>query len=170
MRFIQFLILLLFSFEAQAFSSIKLDKNVEDIYSKQNVKPLKAKDGALSWEFFAKTKEIEKCGIDKDGFDYCLIKPIYSTAIKALDNKEVVLMGFMFPLEQSEKQKNFLLGPYPASCPFHYHSNQAQIVEVLTLEPIKFSYDPIKLKGTLSVKYNEETGIFYYLKNAKIIK
>jgi hypothetical protein len=32
---------------------------------------------------------------------------------------------------------------------------------------IDFSFDPITIKGKLEVKYNEETGTFYYLKILK---
>lgn len=154
---------------AYAIAKQKAPDSFQDQFANQNIKPLKVKGDAIPWEVFAKTKEVQKCIVDKAGFDYCLIKPAYSSQIKALDNKEVVLMGFMFPLQQSEKQTNFLIGPFPASCPFHYHAGPARIVEVNSKEPIKFTYDPITLKGTLSLKYNEDTGIFYYLNNARKI-
>ena len=76
-------------------------------------------------------------------------------------------MGFMFPLEQSEKQKRFLIGPYPLSCPFHYHVGPSQVIEISSEKAIDFSFDPITIKGKLEVKYNEETGTFYYLKILK---
>ena len=100
---------------------------------------LKVKGDAIKWEIFAKTKEKTKCITNKDGFDDCLIKPIYSPQIKALNNKEVTLTGFMFPLDLANKQRNFLIGPYPASCPFNYHVRPSQIVEVRLKKPIDFS-------------------------------
>jgi len=91
--------------------------------------------------------------------------PEYSKEIMKLDGKEVTLMGFMFPLsENMAGQTNFLLGPYPTSCPFNYHSPPSQVVEVITKTPVKFSFDPITIKGKLEVKYNRDTGVFYYLK------
>lgn len=75
-------------------------------------------------------------------------------------------MGFMFPLEQSEKQQNFLIGPYPLSCPFHYHIGPSQVVEVIAKKPMKFSYDPVTVTGVLKLRFNEETNMFYYLENA----
>lgn len=165
-----FIILSCFSpLTAQAISKQKATKNFQDEFIAQNPKPLKVKGNAISWEVFAKTKETEKCIIDKAGFDYCLIKPTYDSALKVFDKKEVTLMGFMFPLQQSEKQTNFLLGPYPMSCPFHYHTGPSQIVEVIVKEPVNFSYDPITLKGILTLHYNDDTGVFYYLSNAKKI-
>ena len=129
-------------------------------------KPLRVKGDAIPWNIFAETKEISKKRIFPDGGYTFDISPQYGEAIKKLDGKEVTLMGFMFPLEQSENQKNFLIGPYPLTCPFHYHVGPTQTVEVLAKEPFDFSYDPITIKGTLSVRFNKETGVFYYLENA----
>ena len=136
---------------------------VEDLY-----KPLEVTGDAIPWQLFGKTKEIEDCTIDKDGFDYCLIKPVYDDKIKKYNGKTVTIMGFMFPLEQSEKQKKFLIGPYPLSCPFHYHVGPSQVIEISSDEAVDFSFDPITIKGKLKVKYNEETGTFYYLKIMKL--
>jgi len=79
----------------------------------------------------------------------------------------VTLMGYMFPLEQSEEHTNFLIGPYPLSCPFHYHVGPTQMVEVFTKEPIALSYEPVTLKGILELRFNEDTGVFYYLNNGQ---
>ena len=109
------------------------------------------------------TKEIEDCTVDKDGFDYCLVKPIYDENIKKYNGETVTIMGYMFPLEESEKQKKFLIGPYPLSCPFHYHVGPSQVIEIKSNDPVDFSFDPITIKGKLKVKYNKETGSFFYL-------
>ena len=119
---------------------------------------------SIKWEVFAETLAKEECVV-KDRLSNCLIKPTYSESVKALDGKEVVLTGFMFPLEPTEKQRVFLIGPYPASCPFYYHVDPSEVVEVILKEPIEFSYDPVTVKGVLSLEFNEETGVFYYLKD-----
>ena len=168
-KFIIILICSLFAFKAFGYEKFNLndiDPNeniiVEDLYE-----PLEVTGDALSWQLFGKTKEIEDCTIDKEGFDYCLIKPAYDDNVKKYNGKIVTIMGFMFPLEQSEKQKKFLIGPYPLSCPFHYHVGPSQVIEISSEKAIDFSFDPITIKGKLEVKYNEETGTFYYLKILK---
>ena len=133
----------------------------------QQWRPLEVTGDAIAWSVFAQTKEIEECVDDAEGFRSCRLKPDYGEQVQALDGKQVTLMGYMFPLEDSEKQRNFLLGPYPLSCPFHYHIGPSQVIEVLALSPIAFSYDPITVKGILRVRYNTETAIFYYLEEAK---
>ena len=159
---ILFFIIYLFSINAFAFSIEEYAIDEKENLN-QNIKPLKVTGDAIKWEIFAKTKEKMQCETDKEGFDNCLVKPIYSPEIKFLNNKKVTLTGFMFPLDPSEKQKNFLIGPYPASCPFNYHVSASQIVEVKLKNPIDFAYDLVTVKGTLLLKYNEESGVFYYL-------
>ena len=160
---------LLFTFNAFSFENY----NLNDIDPSENevienmYKPLKVTGDAIPWDLFNKTKEIEDCTIDKDGYDYCIIKPLYDSGIKKLNDTTVTVMGFMFPLEQSEKQKKFLLGPYPLGCPFHYHVGPSQVIEISSTEPIDFSFDPITITGKLKVNYNKETGTFYYLERKK---
>ena len=140
----------------------------EEYLTNEEWEPLKVTGDAIPWEIFATTTEHESCTQkDEDGYDICLIKPEYGKAIKPFHATKVTLMGYMFPLEQSEKHKNFLIGPYPLSCPFHYHASPTQMVEVFADKGIALSYDPIKLEGVLELRYNEETGVFYYLNNAK---
>lgn len=134
-----------------------------DEYLYEDLEPLIVTGEAIGWEEFATTKEDMSCVTYDDGFEDCLIKPIYSDEIKSLDKKEVTLMGFMFPLDPTEMQQNFLIGPYPISCPFTYHVGPSQIVEVKLNKPIEFSFDPVVVKGVFSVEYNKETGVFYYL-------
>lgn len=129
--------------------------------------PIQVTPDAMGWDIFASTIAEEVCSIDEDGYDYCVEEPTYSAQIKDLNGQELTLMGYMFPLEYSEIHSYFLLGPYPMSCPFHYHVGPTQIIEVNMYTPVDFTYDPIKLKGTFRAEYNEETGIFYYLDNAK---
>lgn len=155
------------SAQALAFSEQEMSDEQKDALM-GDWKPLEVTGDAIPWDVFAKTTETEECTTDKEGFDYCIVKPGYSADIKKEDGKQVTLMGFMFPLEQSEEQKNFLIGPFPLSCPFHYHVGPAQIVEVLAKKPVEFSYEPVTLKGKLSLRFNEETGVFYYLEDATL--
>lgn len=153
----------LFSINSFAFNIEEAELYLEEDFN-QDIKPLQVTGDAIKWQVFAKTEEKSSCIIDAEGFDNCSVKPIYSSEIKKLNNKEVTLTGFMFPLDPSDKQKNFLIGPYPTSCPFHYHARPSEIVEVKLTKAIDFSYDPVTVKGILLLQYNKETGIFYYLK------
>lgn len=129
---------------------------------------LQVTGNAIPWEIFAKTQEHEIKETFPDGSYAFHVTPIFSPEISVYQNQKVDIMGYMFPLEAGDAQSDFLIGPYPLSCPYHYHTPPAMIVEVLASAPIPFSYEPITLSGTLSLDYNEETGVFYYLKDAHI--
>ncbi|MGI9392760.1 MAG: DUF3299 domain-containing protein [Parvibaculales bacterium] len=166
--FLWFLFLLPFLFleRADAFTFEEMSQ-AHSKASRNYWEPIEVKGDAIPWDVFSKTMVTEDCKKNEEGFDHCIITAEYSDDVKNLDGKEVTLMGYMFPLEQSEKQKNFLIGPYPLSCPFHYYVGPVQLIEIFAKEPIKFSYDPITLKGTLALRSDGESGIFYYLENAE---
>lgn len=152
---------LFFSVHAYAFS-IEEDN---PFAAPPGYEPLKVEAGALSWEVFDTTKNIMTCKEDEEiGYEICEVTPEYSEEIKTYDSKEITIMGFMWPLTDSmDGQTNFLLGAYPLSCPFEYHAPPSQIVEVFSKTPVHFSFDPVTVTGKFEVRYNKETGVFYYL-------
>ena len=84
---LRFLFIIVFTFFCnKAFGFEKFNLNdidpYENIIVEDMFEPLKVTGDALPWQLFGKTKEVEDCTIDKDGFDYCLIKPIYDDKIK----------------------------------------------------------------------------------------
>ena len=95
---LRFLFIIVFTFFGnKAFGFEKFNLNdidpYENIIVEDMFEPLKVTGDALPWQLFGKIKEVEDCTIDKDGFDYCLIKPIYDDKIKkfkliALKNKK----------------------------------------------------------------------------------
>jgi hypothetical protein len=128
--------------------------------------------GGTDWKLFGKTKEINVEGKDKQGYDFQYFKPGFPAALKALDGKEITVKGFMFPLGAVDKQKLFLFGPFPVSCPFHYHVSPALVLEVhADKAPIAFSYDAITLTGKLQlVSKDPENSTFYRLVDVTQVK
>lgn len=120
---------------------------------------------AVDWKLLGKTGEIETTTEDETGFEYVYIKPDFPDAVKALDGQTVTMKGFMFPLEGEEKQALFLIGPFPVSCPFHYHVSPALVVEVRADDkPVAFTYDAITIKGRLElIEDDPEFSTFYRL-------
>ncbi len=94
--------------------------------------------------------------------------PQFTKEIKELDKQEVKLYGFMMPLDQSERQKRFLLAAWPPHCNFCMPGGPESLIEVLASEPIKFSYEPIVLSGKMHVLENDI--VYYRLTDAKSVK
>jgi len=142
----------------------------DDVYNFITGELPKVPGDAVSWQVFNKVKEI-KISTVKDGIQDEYFKPEYTDEVKALDGKSIKIKGFIFPLSPEKKQNNFLIGPFALSCPFHYHVQPKFVIEVeSTQKPIDFTYDMIIVEGVFEVKFNKETGVFYYLKNARLVK
>lgn len=127
--------------------------------------------GGLDWTILGRTKIIEYEEPAGDGLTNSGVRPEFPAAVKAYDGKEVIMQGYMFPLEQSDEQSQFLFGPFPLSCPYHYHAGANLTIEAHARKPITFDYEPITLKGTLElVARDDEFNVFYRLKDAVLVK
>ena len=132
---------------------------------------VKTPEGGTSWNVFGETKQNPYAYTDKDGMEWSGVHPEFSERLKKLDGKEILIQGYMFPLGQEEKQSLFLLGPFPVSCPFHYHVTPDLIIEAHAKTPIDFSYDAINIKGKLElVPKDDENNVFYRLRDAEVLK
>ncbi len=127
--------------------------------------------GGISWKVFGETEMNEYTIVDKSGEEWMGVRPKFSETILELDSKEILIQGYMFPLEQSEKQSLFLLGPFPVSCPYHPHTSANLLIEVTSKKPILFTYDAVNIKGDLElVPRDDEYNVFFRLRNAQLIK
>lgn len=168
--FLAFIICFILGSEARALEYIEgadaPTRTIED-YIKDYVDIPK---GAVDWKLFGQTKEISVESKDKDGFEYQYYKPGFPDELKKLDGKEIIIKGFMFPLDPTEEQNLFLFGPFPLNCPFQYHVGPSLVIEAHALKPVKFSYDPVALKGRLElVRSDPENSSFYRLLDAQIV-
>ena len=127
--------------------------------------------GGTSWNIFGETEMNEYSFNDEDGHEYIGYRPLFSDKILKLDSQDILVQGFMFPLEQSDEQSLFLLGPFPLSCPYHPHTQSNLLIEVHAKKPVLFSYDAVNIKGKLElVAKDDEYNMFYRLKNAELVK
>lgn len=126
-------------------------------------------EGAVDWKLFSQTKEINIELKDENGWDLQYFKPEFPQGLKDLDGKQVTVKGYMFPMDESDKQKRFLFGPFPINCPFQYHVGPSLVIEVLAdKNPVLFSYDPVALTGRLElVPKDDNNSIFYRLHDVK---
>jgi hypothetical protein len=94
----------------------------------------------------------------------------YSEAIKALDDKEVKLMGFIYPLEGGLEHKRFLLTAWPPSCPFCLPAGPSQMVEVFCAEPVEFTEGAVLMAGRFELLEDDPSGMYYRMHGAKEIE
>jgi hypothetical protein len=116
--------------------------------------------GAVPWELLQQARTVQKA--DKR------FGPVFTAEIRSLDRKDVKLYGFMMPLDQTAKQKRFLLASFPPHCPFCMAGGPESMVEVLADTPIEFTYEPILVGGRMAVL--DDDVVFYRLTNAKALQ
>lgn len=132
---------------------------------------VKTPKGGISWNTFSETEMDEYTVVDDEDYEWIGVRPKFKEKLKKLDGREILVQGYMFPLDQSEKQNLFLLGPFPVSCPYHFHTSANLIIEVHAKTPILFSYDPINITGKLElVEIDDDYNIFYRMKESIMIK
>ena len=148
---------------AAAFT-VEEDAQIEDIASLDDLIP-PAPDGAIAWKSLAATEEIET---EIDGEPYIL--PGFSEEVRALDRKTVRIKGFMYPLEQAERQSHFLLSAYPPHCAFCLPAGPNMLIEVASAKPVEFTYEPVLVSGRLELLDNDPTGLFYRLSEARVVE
>lgn len=150
------------TYSEQTYTLDDLLKNIDNF--------VKTPKGGISWQLFGKTQQKPYAYKDADGLDWEGVRPEFPADLQKLDGKDIVIQGYMFPLDPEEKQSLFLLGPFPVSCPFHYHVTPNLVIEVHAGSPVSFSYDPVNIGGKLElVPKDDENNVFFRLKDAKLL-
>jgi hypothetical protein len=98
-------------------------------------------------------------------------KPVFSDAVKALGGKEITIKGYIIPVEGYKSHKEFIFSAYPYSmCFFCGGAGPETVMEVEALEGVKYSADPIVLKGNLKLNDKDINRLMYKLVAAKVVK
>jgi len=112
--------------------------------------------GTIPWTILTQAKTVQKA--DKK------FGPEFTKEIRQLDKQDVKLYGFMMPLDQSAKQKRFLLSPFPPHCSFCTPGGPESMVEVIADKPFDFTYEPITVSGRMAVL--DDDIVYYRITNA----
>ena len=89
---------------------------------------------------------------------------------KALDGKELIIEGFMFPLEYTRKHSNFLVSSSPMTDCFFCGPGEAEsMVYVKVNDPVEYTNSTIKVKGTFELVSDASMGIIYELNDAQVV-
>jgi hypothetical protein len=98
-------------------------------------------------------------------------KPVFSPSVKAMNNKEITIKGYIIPVEGYKSHKEFIFSAYPYSmCFFCGGAGPETVMEVQAGEGIKYSADAVVLEGTLQLNDKDINKLMFKLINAKLIK
>lgn len=97
-------------------------------------------------------------------------KPVFGDKVKALEGKEVIIKGYIIPVEGYKSHKEFILSAFPYNmCFFCGGAGPETVMEVMASEPVKFQADAIYLKGILKLNPDDINRLMYFLEDAVLI-
>lgn len=95
--------------------------------------------------------------------------PVFGQEVKALADKEVVIKGYIIPVEGYKSHKEFVFSAYPYNmCFFCGGAGPETVMEVFSNEPVKYTAEPIVLRGKLELNSSDINRLMYILKDAEL--
>jgi hypothetical protein len=94
--------------------------------------------------------------------------PVFSPEIKALDGEEITVRGYVIPTEGFKSHKEFVFSAFPYNmCYFCGGAGPETVMEVEAVEAVKFTSDPIVLRGILQLNAKDINRLMYKIIEAK---
>ena len=93
----------------------------------------------------------------------------FPATIKAQDNKPFTISGFILPLEASAQSRHFVVVRRNTGCPFCPPNAPTEALEVMSLAPVKYTGEEISVTGTLELISSSADGLFFKLRDARVI-
>lgn len=106
---------------------------------------------------------------DRDGLGE-FEKPVFSESVKSLENKSIVLPGYMVPLENETSSDRIMLSSLPLNaCFFCGVGGPETVVEVRLNKKTSFIDKPIEVKGVLKLNDEDPDQMIYVLEDAEVL-
>lgn len=97
-------------------------------------------------------------------------KPVFSQKVKDLAGKEIIIKGYIIPVEGYKSHKEFILSAFPYNmCFFCGGAGPETVMEVEANEPVKYKADAIYLKGTLELNADDINRLMYKIVDAVMV-
>ena len=97
--------------------------------------------------------------------------PVFSEALKELEGKEVTIKGYIIPVEGYKSHTEFVFSAYPYNmCFFCGGAGPETVMEVYASEAIKYTAEPVTIKGKLELNDSDINRLIYALNDATLVK
>lgn len=97
--------------------------------------------------------------------------PVFSEDIKKLAGKEIKIKGYIIPVEGYKSHKEFIFSAFPYNmCFFCGGAGPETVMEVYAKEAIKYTAEPVILKGKLELNATDVNRLIYTLKDVEMSK
>jgi hypothetical protein len=96
--------------------------------------------------------------------------PVFSQDIKNLEGKIVEVTGYIVPVEGYKGHKEFIFSAYPYSmCFFCGAAGPETVMEVSAKEAVKYTVNPVNLRGKLKLNDNDINKLMYSISEAVLL-
>ena len=97
--------------------------------------------------------------------------PVFSQQVKDLSEQEVEIKGYIIPVEGYKNHKEFIFSAFPYNmCFFCGGAGPESVMEVYAKEPIKYTAEPIVIRGKLELNDSDINRLIYGLKEATFVR
>ncbi len=121
-----------------------------------------ARHGAVHWSLLSE--------LDVEAETVAPLRTVFRVrfpeAVRALDEQEVTVLGFIYVLEPGREQRRFLLSALPPGCPFCLPGGPTSLIDVRGREPVPYTREPIALRGRFELLEDDDSGLYYRLSDA----
>ena len=96
--------------------------------------------------------------------------PVFSDDIKAIDGQEIIIKGYIIPVEGYKSHKEFVFSAFPYNmCFFCGGAGPETVMEVYASEPIKYSAKQVTIKGILELNDQDINRLMYAINKAELV-
>jgi len=148
-------------------------KEVQEVARKgadaaKDAAPATASKKENTWKTLAKITYVKEYD---EIMGFKIDKPVFSDKVKELAEKEVTVKGYIIPVEGYKSHTEFIFSAYPYNmCFFCGGAGPETVMEVLSLEPVKYTAEQVVLKGKLVLNSDDINRLMYLLEDAVIVK
>ncbi len=91
-------------------------------------------------------------------------RPVFSREVRALSGKEIQIKGYIIPTDGYKSHTEFVFSAFPYSmCFFCGQAGPETVIEVQAKSPIKYTSEPIEIKGKLVLNSEDVNRLMYQL-------
>jgi hypothetical protein len=96
--------------------------------------------------------------------------PVFSEEVKALEGKEIVVKGYVIPVEGYKSHTEFIFSAFPYNmCFFCGGAGPETVMEVYANEAIQYQTESIKIKGRLELNDTDINQLMYVLRDVRLV-
>ena len=96
--------------------------------------------------------------------------PVFSEEVQSLEGKEIKIKGYIIPVEGYKSHKEFIFSAFPYNmCFFCGGAGPETVMEIYASEPVKYTAEPVVLKGKLELNSSDINRLIYALNDATLV-